>query len=100
MIMALEIYAGLLFILSLVTFALYGFDKWRASHQGWRIPEATLQTLAFLGGWPGAFLGQQFFRHKTRKQPFQILFWSLVVLHLLIVASISYACWTTRESAH
>jgi len=37
----------------------------------WRTPESTLLMLAFIGGSPGAILGQQIFRHKTKKEPFR-----------------------------
>ena len=74
--------------MSVITFIAYAIDKRRAIQQGWRIPEKTLQTLAFLGGWPGALLGQTLLRHKTRKTPFLVLFWCLVVLHLAIVVGV------------
>jgi uncharacterized membrane protein YsdA (DUF1294 family) len=45
-------------------------DKRRAIRRDWRIPEATLLTLALIGGSPGAFAARHFFRHKTRKEPF------------------------------
>ncbi|MGV8663884.1 DUF1294 domain-containing protein, partial [Pseudomonas aeruginosa] len=34
-----------------------------------------------LGGWPGALVAQQVFRHKTRKLSFQLVFWGIVLLH-------------------
>jgi len=34
-----------------------------------------------LGGWPGALLAQQRFRHKTRKLSYQAVFWLIVLLH-------------------
>ncbi len=42
-----------------------------------------LHLLELLGGWPGAFLAQQVFRHKTRKLSFQLVFWGIVLLHQL-----------------
>lgn len=57
-------------VINLVTFTLFRIDKERARNGDWRIPESTLLAGALLGGWPGARLGQQRFRHKTRKQPF------------------------------
>jgi uncharacterized membrane protein YsdA (DUF1294 family) len=73
--------AGWLTGISLLSFALYGFDKRRATKEGERTPEAVLHLLELLGGWPGAFLGQQVFRHKTAKVRFQIVFWSIVLLY-------------------
>lgn len=77
------LYATLLLVFSCLCFAMYGYDKWRAKREGWRVPEKTLQWLALLGGWPGAWLGQQVFRHKTRKRVFQAVFWCIVAVHLL-----------------
>lgn len=65
--------------LSVVAFVLYGLDKAAARAGRRRIPEATLHLVALTGGWPGALVAQRVFRHKTRKQPFQVVFWCTVV---------------------
>jgi len=70
---------GVCAVMSAVTFAVYGLDKVAARAGRWRTPEATLHLLALLGGWPGAFVAQRVFRHKTRKQPFVAIFWGTVV---------------------
>ena len=67
---------------SIVTFAVYGFDKRRAVHGGRRVPERSLHTLELLGGWPGALLGQVFFRHKLRKLTYMLVFLGIVALHV------------------
>lgn len=64
----------------------YAFDKHKARREKWRTPEATLHALELLGGWPGALIAQQLFRHKNRKTTFQISFWIIVTLHLLFWA--------------
>lgn len=64
-------------------FALYWQDKRRAARGDWRTPEARLHLFELLGGWPGALIAQQVFRHKTRKISFQLLFWGIVLLHQL-----------------
>jgi uncharacterized membrane protein YsdA (DUF1294 family) len=66
---------------SLVSFVLYWRDKQQARNQGWRTPEKVLHASELCGGWPGALLAQQRFRHKTRKLSFQVVFWGIVVLH-------------------
>jgi uncharacterized membrane protein YsdA (DUF1294 family) len=78
----MEIILGIYGVVSLVAFIFYGFDKRRAIRGGRRIPEATLHTLELFGGFPGAFLAQQLFRHKTRKKSFLFVFWAIVALHL------------------
>jgi uncharacterized membrane protein YsdA (DUF1294 family) len=71
------VYSGL----SILSFCLYGFDKYRATNSGWRLRENMLHVVDFLGGWPGGFLAQQYFRHKIWKRPFQYIFWVTVLLH-------------------
>lgn len=73
--------AGFYLTLSLITFGLYGLDKSAARKGQWRIAEARLHLFQLAGGWPGALLAQQWFRHKTRKQPFQCIFWCTVLLN-------------------
>lgn len=70
---------------SAACFAAYAMDKRRAEANRWRISEATLQWLAFFGGWPGGLLAQRTFRHKTQKFKFQLVFWLIVTLHLPLV---------------
>jgi uncharacterized membrane protein YsdA (DUF1294 family) len=72
------IYGGL----SLLAFITYGWDKWAARYAAWRTPEVFLHFLAFLGGWPGAWLGQVWWRHKSRKLAFRWRFWLTVLLNL------------------
>jgi len=87
MITALLAYLALVTVMSIASFAVYSWDKQRAINGGRRISERTLHLLAFLGGWPGALMGQRRFRHKTKKVSFLIIFWALVALHVAIVAT-------------
>jgi len=68
---------------AVLTAAVYGFDKLAAVRGWWRVREQSLHLLALLGGWPGAYLGQWLFRHKTRKQPFRTVFWFMAGLNLI-----------------
>lgn len=68
-------------VFSVLAFLAYWRDKRSAERNDWRTPEQSLHLLELLGGWPGAFLAQQVFRHKTRKLSFQLVFWAIVVLH-------------------
>jgi uncharacterized membrane protein YsdA (DUF1294 family) len=83
-------YFGLVAVTSLVSFVAYGFDKRQAATGGRRISERSLFLLAFLGGWPGSFVAQRQFRHKTRKVPFLAAFWCVVVLHVVLVGAVGY----------
>ncbi|WP_192560833.1 DUF1294 domain-containing protein [Pseudomonas allokribbensis] len=66
---------------SVLAFFLYWADKRKARAEAWRTPENVLHAVELAGGWPGALIAQQVFRHKTRKVSFQILFWVIVALH-------------------
>ncbi|MDH3997579.1 MAG: DUF1294 domain-containing protein [Desulfuromonadales bacterium] len=72
---------GLYVVASLVTFLWYAIDKSAAQRGGGRTPENTLHLLSLVGGWPGALIAQQQLRHKTKKQPFRIIFWATVTLN-------------------
>ena len=47
-------------------------DKQKAKAGAWRIPEATLLSIAAIGGSIGILTGMYFFRHKTRKWKFTV----------------------------
>lgn len=68
--------------LSLLCLCLYAIDKTAAVNGRRRLPENRLHLFELLGGWPGALIGQQFFRHKTRKGSFQFVFWLCVVVNV------------------
>lgn len=70
-------------LLSAIAFGLYGHDKRQARGQGQRTPEKLLHLTELLGGWPGALVAQQIFRHKTRKLSYQLVFWLIVLAHQL-----------------
>jgi len=70
---------------SALTFVIYGADKMAARKAWRRVPEATLLLFGLVGGWPGAIIGQQLFRHKTRKQPFKTWFMFSVMLNVAVL---------------
>ena len=65
----LEIY---LIGINILTFLIYGADKWKARKDRWRIPEDTLIWLAIVGGSIGALLAMYLFRHKIRDRKFSL----------------------------
>ena len=79
--------------LSLITLGVYWWDKRAAIPGIWRVPERTLHMLALRGGWPGAWLGQYWLRHKTRKASFRIIFWLTVLLNLTLPVLLWWARW-------
>jgi len=67
------------------TFLLYGYDKYLSQTDKLRIPEKLLHLLAILGGSPAGLIAQRFFKHKTLKISFQVLYWGIVLTQILIV---------------
>ncbi len=74
-----------LVFINLVTIIAYGVDKHAAIRGDWRVPEIRLHTLELLGGWPGAFVAQKLFRHKTRKKSYQSAFWLVLMIQIAAV---------------
>ena len=77
-----------LVLVNLTGFCMMGIDKRKAIKGAFRIPEATLFTIAIIGGSLGTTLGMYFFHHKTRHwyfvygMPF-ILFLQIILLIFL-----------------
>jgi len=76
--LALPLYLGL----SLLLFIIYAMDKSAARNGSWRTSENTLHLLAIAGGWPGAVIAQQILHHKSKKQPFRLVFWITIVINI------------------
>ena len=67
--------------INLITFLAYAMDKSAAQNGQWRTKESHLHMLSLAGGWPGAWLAQQWLRHKSSKVEFRTVYWATVVLH-------------------
>ncbi|HAG4720919.1 TPA: DUF1294 domain-containing protein, partial [Salmonella enterica] len=73
---------------NVLTLAIYGVDKTAARKTWRRVPESTLLVFGVVGGWPGAIVGQQLFRHKTQKQPFKTYFIVSVIVSIVVTVAI------------
>ena len=73
-----------LLIINAAGFLLMRIDKGKARKNRWRIPEATLMTVAALGGSAGSLLGMYLFRHKTRHLKFTLGIPLILAVHLVI----------------
>ena len=71
-------------VLSLITFLLYGIDKFKAKRNLWRVPEKVLLLFGFVGGALGGILGMNTFRHKTKHW----YFYAVNVLGLIVNVAI------------
>lgn len=77
-----ELYFVAVTVMSPIAFVAYGWDKWKAKRESSRIPEKTLHFMAAFGGWPGAMLGQTWFRHKTIKPVFRTILIAISLAHV------------------
>ncbi len=77
------VYVGIYyFVMGLVTFCFYGWDKRMAVKGGWRVPEKTLHLLGLFGGWPGGVMGMRVFKHKRQKDKFVVVFGLTVAVNV------------------
>ena len=75
-----------LLAINILTFVVFGVDKYKAIKKQYRVPEETLFLLAVMGGSAGALAGMFMFRHKTRKWYFRIgipCIWAVQILLLI-----------------
>ncbi len=66
----INIYLG---VINLLTFIIFGIDKFKAKKNYYRISEKGLFLLCFLGGGVGGLIGMSLFKHKIRKWYFNLL---------------------------
>lgn len=74
-----------LVVINVVTFFVYGVDKWKAKKSKWRIREAALLGLAVLGGSIGAWLGMQVWHHKTQHKKFKYGVPAIIIVQLALI---------------
>ena len=80
-------------IINIITFLIYGVDKYLAYKEKNRISEKFLLTLALCFGIIGAVLGMKVFRHKTKKNSFKI---SITLIIIIIQLIIIYLVFTNK----
>ncbi len=74
-----------LIAVNVCTMIFYAYDKIISSTKSVRVPERVLHFLTLAGGTPAALLSQKMFHHKSIKRSFQIQFWVIVVIQLLVL---------------
>ncbi|RYG35687.1 DUF1294 domain-containing protein [bacterium] len=80
---------------SFLSFGLYAWDKRASKESRPRVPEIELQLFSLMGGWPGAAVAQSFFRHKTRKRSFRLIFFLALLLNM-VLTYLAYGYYVTR----
>lgn len=74
---------------NLIVFLYYYIDKGAALRGAWRKSEDSLHLLSLIGGWPGAYIAQKLFRHKTKKSSFQWVYKLTVLIHCTVIVIIA-----------
>ena len=77
-------------VINVVTFFMYGIDKWKAKNSKWRIRETSLLGLAVLGGSVGAWLGMKVWHHKTQHKKFRYGVPAIIIIQLAIIVYYLY----------
>ena len=72
-------------VINIITFLFFGYDKWQAKNNKRRISEFNLLLLAGVGGTIGGLLGMNFFKHKTNKFYFILVFYSILILQIVLL---------------
>ena len=79
-----------LLVVNVVTFALFAWDKYCATHGKWRVRESTLLFWAAIGGSLGAGAAMEICHHKTLHLKFKfgvplLLFLQIILIGVLLV---------------
>lgn len=78
-----------LVLINAVGLLLMLIDKEKAKRGKWRIPEATLMTVAAIGGSVGSLAGMYLFRHKTRHPKFYLGIPAIFIAQFALVVWLS-----------
>ena len=74
-----------LLAINAVAFIVYGIDKYKAKKGRWRISEATLLTMAAIGGSIGAWAGMRTWHHKTMHKKFKYGIPVIIIMQIALV---------------
>ena len=74
-----------LFAINIVSFFLYGIDKYKAKKNKWSISEATLLIIAVIGGSIGAWVGMRLWHHKTMHKKFKYGIPVIMIMQVCLV---------------
>lgn len=71
-----------LVVINVLSFLLYGVDKFKSMTNKWRISEKWLLIPSLIGGSIGSLLGMIVFRHKTKKIYFYIFNITMLIIYI------------------
>lgn len=71
--------------ISLVAVIITISDKYKAAHGKWRVPEATLFLVAFLGGSLAEYVTMRLIHHKTLHKRFMLGLPAICVIWIILI---------------
>lgn len=74
--------------ISLVAGVVFAFDKYRAKHEKWRVPESTLHMLEAAGGVVAVLVLMYTIRHKNAKFSYYAITYLILVAWVVALALI------------
>ncbi len=77
-------------VINIVTFLVFGWDKYKACVGKFRVSERMLFVLAAFGGAAGGMLAMRVFRHKIRKNKFTVGFPMIFIVQVLVFVLYNY----------
>ena len=72
-------------VINLVSFMMFGIDKYKARRGQWRISEATLLAVAAIGGSIGVWMGMKVWHHKTLHSKFRYGVPIILLVHIALM---------------
>ena len=83
---------GVLVLINLAAFLMFGLDKWFAIKGMRRISERSLFLVSLIGGSLAALLAMQIFRHKRAKRSFAL------AMSFIVVFQVAGLVWLILET--
>ena len=74
-----------LIVINIITFIIFGLDKYYAIKNKFRVSESTLFCLCIIGGSFLGYIGMKVFRHKTKKTYFRIGVPLIMILEAILI---------------
>ena len=72
-------------VINIITFLVFGYDKWQAKNNKRRISELNLLLLTGIGGTIGGIVSMYLFKHKTNKFSFILSFYAIAILQIVLL---------------
>ena len=83
--------------INLLTFIVYGIDKYKAKRFKWRISETSLLLLAVAGGSGGALMGMRVWHHKTMHKKFKYGIPAILIIQLVLIGLATFCIFLTSN---